>query len=649
MEIGTTGFNQFYKTSWMIILQVTVAFILIARLAYLQIWQGEELFLFSQQNHLREIKIQAPRGLFFDRNGIALVTNRIGYEAIIESQFVQNWDILIAQLANILNFDKDSLNARVRKKRQSEGYFSPIKVKEHLTFRETFRLKLLAQKVSGIDVREKIIRYYPLSTNGSQLFGYVGEISKSELELFQKIYPNQYSLHDVVGKFGLEELLEPYLHGQNGYRVEQVDAYGRRVTLQEPFKTLIKGYQTKKAISGKHVQLTIDVDLQRKAFEAFVKNNAIGAAVVINRNGEILAWVSVPGFDPNELVMGLTVQRWQQLALDPKRPLRNKVIQDHYPPGSTFKPFVALAALQEKIITEKTLISCPGFITFGNRRFHDHKKEGFGLLNVLGAIERSSNVFFYKMGIALGVDKIHKWASLFGFGELLPIELKRQSPGVLPSSERKLKTTGQPWHPGENLSLAIGQGGIVVTPLQLALAYLTIGLEGQMMRPFVVRKIFDDYQVYLENQPQVLRQIDEIQRENFKIIKEALRRVVNEPGGTARRTVRLLGVQIAGKTGTSQVRSFSQDEIYQKCENKPFDRRHHGWFAGFAPFDEPEIALAVLVEHGCAGSRSAGPIAREIFLNYFQKYHPDWNVKVPSEMSIKTDDSSPNTTQETLE
>ncbi|MCS6837238.1 MAG: penicillin-binding protein 2, partial [Bdellovibrionaceae bacterium] len=562
------------------------------------------------------------------------------------SHYVTNWEDTFEKLAQALMVPRHQIENKIKKAQKKHGRYSAIKLKDNLTLEEVFRLKRLNQFIPGIDIREKALRSYELKDNGSQLFGYVGEISKAEIPLYKTLYPqHKYEQGNTVGKFGIEELLEGYLRGQSGLRLTQVDAFGREITFNlresvEATQILGSTPQNIPPVPGLNVQLTIDLDIQESMWNAFKSMNRVGAAVMLNRYGEVLGWVSVPGFDPNSFVGGIAPEQWSTLVNDPFKPLRNKVIQDHFAPGSTFKPIVALVALQEKVVSANTLIHCPGSIFFGNRQFHDHKKWGFGNINIFDAIERSSNVYFYKMGIALGVDRIHHYATMLGIGHRSGIELPRESPGLMPSSGWKKKTRNEEWHPGENLSVAIGQGFVQVTPLQMAVAYLAIATSGEVYRPFLVKKIFSKQKTILEKQPELIRKITEISPEHFATVKEALRRVVNGAHGTARGKVRLEGVEISGKTGTAQVRGFSAHEIFAKCELRPIHLRHHGWFIGYAPSKDPEIVLVVLSEHSCSGSGGAGPIAQKIFYDYFKKYHPNLSVQIPKPVAQNSSSGS---------
>lgn len=601
------------------------------RLWYLQIISGNELREFSEKNRIKQNKITAPRGLMLDRDGKVLVENLPGFEAILTPQYIENLDELAKTVGPVLSMEPEKVVLKVQKSRRQNGPFAQIRLKENLSREEVFRLKRMRLDTPGLEIRESIVRFYPLRDNGAQLFGYVGEISKRQLPILNEQYKGvlKFDQGDIIGKSGLEETLEKDIRGSDGVSFIQVDAHGREAVTQTPN---IYGEQIKDMIPvhGNNAILTIDRDIQEAAFKSFMSLNRIGAVVAMRTNGEILAWVSTPSFDPNEFSTGISAQTWSKLINDPFKPLRNKVIQDHNAPGSTFKPLVAVPALQEKVITPTTIVSAPGVFYFGRRPYHDHLKGGHGNITVFDALERSSNVFFYKMGIALGVDKMFDYISLLGIGQKTGIELSREVSGTMPNSAWKKATVGEEWQPGENLSTAIGQGFVNVTPLSMAIAYNAIGTEGKVVKPFLLRKIIDqDGKVLRENFPQVVRDLQQTQPngvhispETFKTVKEGMRRVANGARGTAKHW-KVPGVEMAGKTGTAQVMGFSADQIYAKCESRPIHMRHHGWFIAFAPADNPEITIAALAEHSCHGSTGAAPIVRDIVQAYFMKYHPE--------------------------
>jgi penicillin-binding protein 2 len=601
------------------------------RLWYLQIISGNELREFSEKNRIKQNKITAPRGLMLDRDGKVLVENLPGFEAILSPQYIESLEGLAKTVGPILNMESDKIVQKVQKSRKQNGPFVQIRLKENLSREEVFRLKRLRLDTPGLEIRESIVRYYPLREDGAQLFGYVSEISKRQLPILNDMYKGALNFEqgDIIGKSGLEETLERDIRGSDGISFIQVDAHGRETVTATPN---IYGEQIRDQAPahGNNAVLTIDRDIQEVAFKSFMAANRIGAVVAMKTNGEILAWVSTPSFDPNEFSTGISPTTWSKLVNDPFKPLRNKVIQDHNAPGSTFKPLVAVAALQEKVITPTTVVSAPGVFYFGRRPYHDHQKGGEGNITVFEALERSSNVFFYKMGIALGVDKMYDYIHLLGIGQKTGIELAREVSGTMPNSAWKKAAVGEEWQAGENLSTAIGQGFVNVTPLSMAIAYNAIGTEGKVVKPFVIRKVIDqDGKVLRENFPVVLRDLQQTQPngvkisvDTFKTVKEGLRRVANGDRGTAKHW-KVPGVQMAGKTGTAQVMGFSADQIYAKCESRPIHMRHHGWFVAFAPADNPEITIAALAEHACHGSTGAAPIVRDIVLAYFQKYHPE--------------------------
>ncbi len=614
------------------ILLMVTALLFMGRLWYLQIFSGSELRDFSDKNRLKEVKILAPRGLMLDRDGQILVQNLLGFEAVVLPQYIENIEDLSQRIGQIIGMSAERVTQRIVRSKRVNGQFGPVKIKDSLTREEVVRLKKLRLDLPGLEIRETILRNYPLSENGAQLFGYVGEISKKQLPILNKAYQGKLQLAqgDVIGKSGLEETLELTIRGQDGVSLVQVDAHGRETMTSASPSIYSESLKNQEPSSGYHAILTLDKDIQEMAWKTTLQHQRIGGIIAMKTNGEILAWTSSPSFDPNELSTSISAQTWSKLINDPFKPLRNKVIQDHASPGSTFKPLVAVAALQEKVVTEHTLVAAPGVFYFGRRPYHDSIKGGHGNVNIYSAIEESSNVFFYKMGIALGVDRMYDYISSMGVGSRTKIELDREVPGLMPNSKWKKDNIGEEWQPGENLSTAIGQGFVTSTLIQLAVAYNSIATEGKVVKPFVIRKIIDpDGKVLKEFNPTQLRNLQEkqpngvqISAKTFQIVKEGMRRVANGNKGTAR-FWKIPGVQFAGKTGTAQVMNFSADQIYSNCASRPMHQRHHGWFIGYAPAENPEITVAVLAEHSCHGNTGAVPLFRDVVQAYFKKYHPE--------------------------
>ncbi len=615
----------------MYLLLVISFVLLIGRLWYLQIIHGAELREFSEKNRIKQNKVTAPRGLLLDREGKVLVENLPGFEAVLQPQYIDNLDNLAKTVGPILGYEPAKLIAKVQKSRYQNGPFTILRLKDNLSREEVFRLKRIRLDTPGLEIRESIVRSYPLKENGAQLFGYVGEISKQQLPNLNELFKGRIHLEqgDIIGKSGLEETLEKDIRGNNGVSFLQVDAHGRETLTRTP---TVYGKQIRdiEPSHGNNAILTIDREVQEAAYKSFTDLKRIGAVVAMKSNGEVLAWVSAPSFDPNEFSTVISTQTWTKLINDPFKPLRNKVIQDPRPPGSTFKPFIALAALQEKVINRGTVVAAPGVFVYAKRPYHDTLRGGHGMVTVLEALEQSSNVFFYKMGIALGIDRMFNYVSSLGIGSRAGIELGREASGRMPSADWKKSEIGEEWQLGENLSTAIGQGYVNATLLQMAVAYNAIGTEGKVYKPFIIKKIIDqEGKVLQQNAPELIRFLQEkqangvqISAENFKTVKEGLRRVANGSRGTARGW-KIPGVQMAGKTGTAQVMGFSADQIYSSCEARPIHQRHHGWFIAYAPPDNPEITVAAIAEHSCHGSTGAGPIVRDIIQAYFAKYHPE--------------------------
>lgn len=609
--------------------------ILFTRLWYLQIMEGDELREYSEKNRVKETKIRAQRGLILDREGRILVDNTTGFDAIISPQYATKLNETAEAMGQILNIPAAKIVDSVKISRRKNGPFAPVTVKENLSLDEVFRIRRIRIDHPGLDVEETILRYYPMDQNGAQLFGYVGEISKKQLAAYNlknagKVFLQQ---GDHIGQSGLEEVWDSELRGRDGLSFIEVDAHGREAPSENRAFLELK---PQPAVPGHNIVLTLDKDIQEAAIKAMLEQTdktgpRIGGLVAMKTNGEILAWVNTPSFNPNRFARGMTSEIWSQLINDTGKPLRNKVIQDHYSPGSTIKPVIAVAALQEGVVTPSTLVSAPGQMRFGNRIYHDSLKNGHGEINITRAIESSSNIFFYKMGIQLGIDKIAKYAKALGMGTKTNIELKNENPGVFPTTEWKLKAIGEPWQPGENLSNAIGQGFVLTNLLQMTLAYNTIATKGTLYKPLLIKKIIDkEDRVINEFNPQVVRNITEqnssdvqVSVKTLETVREGMRRVANGDHGTAR-WWKIPGVEMAGKTGTSQVMSFSADDIYNKCENRPLTQRHHGSYIAFAPFANPEIIVGVLAEHACHGNTGASPIVRDVIRAYVEKYHPEW-------------------------
>lgn len=611
-------------------------FILVVRVWYLQIIEGEDLAEYSMRNRVKETKLPAPRGLILDRDERVLVNNLPGFDVTLTPQYTDNLDLTAKYVGSIVNIPQKTIVQKVKESKRKNGPFRPFKVKDHLSRDEVFRLLYNRYDHPGLEIGETIVRSYPFRENGAQLFGYVQEISKEQLARFNKsrTIAEQLKQGDMFGQTGLERTLDLVIRGADGANYMQVDARGREAK-SHTLRLLEAMERTQEATPGQSVVLTIDADIQRAAYTAVNEQKdatgpRIGALVALKPDGEVLAWVSAPSYDPNDFATRITNDEFRDLINDPLQPLRNKVVQDHIPPGSTFKAIVALAGLQEKVITPSTTFHCAGVLNFG-RPYHCHLKGGHGNVNVYEALERSCNIFFYRVGMALGIDRIAKYAKALGIGQRTGIDIVDEVEGLMPDSEWKLRKFGEPWQLGENLSNAIGQGFVLTTPIQLATAYSAIGQEGLLHKPFLVKQIKDALgkTVIKSYGSTLVRDLSApspngvlIDKENFRIVKEGLRRVANSERGTAH-WWKVPGIEIAGKTGTGQLHGLAASEIYSKCETRPLNQRHHGWFVGFAPAQKPLIIVAMLAQHACHGNTGAAPVVRDVIKAYFQKYHPD--------------------------
>jgi penicillin-binding protein 2 len=598
---------------------------LILRLIYLQMIQGSALYAFSEKNLLKEIRVQPPRGIIYDRNHRVIAENLPNFALTLSPQYIKDLPPLAEEISAIVGIPKEEIINKFKKDSRMNGTYRPVTIKNFLNRTEINRLELLKIDLPGIDIEELIFREYPYRDAFAHAIGYISEISDTELPRLREKGNRIVQQGDVIGKSGLEDRYDDFVRGVTGISYVKVDAKGREA-LGESLKFLgsIEDLPPK---AGQNIETTLDLDLQLAAQETFIKHKQTGALVALNKQGEVLALYNNPSFDPGLFSKGITGDVWSKLINNPDKPLRNKAIQDHHSPGSTFKPFIALASLQDGNIKEHTLVNAPPVFMFGNRPYHDHTKTGQGYITVTQAIEMSSNVFFYKQGLATGVDKIALYTKALGLGARTDIDLKNEVPGLIPTSEWKQKNRGEPWQEGENISIAIGQGFVSVTTLQLASAYMAIANSGKVYKPMVVKKIMDtENRVLQEFSPTLVNDLTDptkpyyVSPDNFRIVQKGLFLVANGDRGTAR-GAKIPGFVIAGKTGTAQVRGFSADQVYANCYNRPKKQRHNGLYIAYGPYEDPEITVAVLTEGSCS-SKEAVPLVKEFYEAYVKKYHP---------------------------
>lgn len=573
--------------------------ILATRLWYLQVIDSDRLQELSEMNRLRFVPVAASRGNILDRNGKVLVRNTPSFSVAVVPQEVKDKDALLSSLSRYLGLNLTELLTRWEKGKGRAKYY-PIVIasgisRDQLEFLEENQLWL-----PGIDIEMKPIREYPSGLLASHLLGYLGEITEQDLGTEE--YGN-YNQGDYVGKNGLERSWEKMLHGRNGGRQIEVDARGRYLrTLNETRPTV-----------GNSLVLTIDQVVQQATERAL--GEKAGAAVIVEvDSGEILAFASNPGFDPALFAGKMPQDVWTAYLEDKRHPLENKALKGQYPPGSTFKIITALAGLENGVIDEHTTVTCKGFYEMGTDTFKCWDKKGHGSVDLKRALKESCDVYFYELAEKLGVDKIAEMATRFGLGTPLGVGLENEKAGLIPTSAWKEKKYGKRWFRGETLPVAIGQGYTLMTPIQLASMTAAVANEGTVYRPHVVKRVVDpDGRIVEEYKPEVLYR-PAVKPQNFRLVKQGLFAVVNEPRGTGA-AARLYEVKVAGKTGTSQVVKLRDD----KKREVAYQYRDHALFVAFAPFDKPEVAVSVVVEHGEHGGAAAAPIAGAILRAYFEQ------------------------------
>lgn len=572
--------------------------VLIITAFYLQVVRGNYYYDLSFKNSVRIYPIFGSRGIIYDRDGNILADNFPTHDLYIIGEYILkeykecNRDVTNLKvykfLVNELKLDPNDVKEKLE---EAVGNpYQPVLIRKDMEDWMVAKVEALNWSIPGLytEVGEK--RYYPYGPLFSHVLGYVSEANKDEVASLT------YLPGEFVGRDGVERVYETYLRGIGGWEQWEVDAVGRRVRL------LRKAIPTK----GNDLYTSLLLPLQQKASE--LMGNHSGAVVAMDPNtGEILCYYSSPTFDPNTFTRGIRKSDWDRLINDPNKPLIDRVRYGLYPPGSTFKMTMLLAGLMEGKIDQNTSVTCTGKIVFGNRDFRCWKKGGHGVVNLYRALVESCDVYFYQLGIKLGVDTIEKYARIVGYGQKTGIDMPSEATGLVPNKDWKYKAFKQPWYPGETLPLSIGQGYMRVTPLQQLVMVSFFANGGYIVQPHIRKDI----------NPTVIK-VD-IPKPYMDLIRNAMLGVVEDPRGTAHATVKVKDILIAGKTGTAQVVGRDIEERYKAGKHiSRREYREHGWFVAFAPFDKPLIAVSVVVEHGGHGSSSAGPIAKGIILEYLK-------------------------------
>ena len=564
------------------------------RLWHLQIYEGPYYRDLSENNRTRLVLLEPARGLVYDRHGVLLANNVPSFSLYVTLEDVKDREVLIQQLTDLLGLDPTI----VRKKMTTKGSkLLPRKIKDRMTLRDATLVESHRLDMPGVMIQVESQRNYPGGVTAAHLLGYVGEISADQLEK-----PEFLDLHQgsIVGQYGVEKSYDRHMRGMAGQKSVEVDALGHEK----------KASVVERPQAGNDLYLTIDVRLQKVAEDLL--GTGQGAIVALDPNtGDILAMASRPGFDPNVLSRELTAKQWVEIVQDEGRPLNNRASQGQYPPGSTFKIPMAVAALETKTMSPSSTVFCNGGYQFGKRLYHDWKASGHGYVDLHNALVHSCDVYFYTIGQRMGIDVMAEFGRDFGLGKATGVELPSERSGIMPSTAWKQKAKNEQWLPGETISAAIGQGYVTVTPLQMASLVGTVANDGVSYRPRLVQAVMDRMSGNLQELPAVPRGKINAKPETFRVIKEALADVVTK--GTATKAKSSL-VTIGGKTGTAQVAALRTGPE----ENIPKKFRDHAWFVAFAPVESPKIAVAVLAEHMGHGGAAAAPLAKEVIETYMK-------------------------------
>ncbi len=591
--------------------------VLILRLWHLQIVNVDDYLAMSESNRLRFLSVPASRGAIMDRNNVVMVRNRPAFSLAVIPLEIKDMDAMLDRIANLLKLDRAELGEKWQKAKGRARYY-PVVIATNITREQVEIIEENRLRLSGVEIMMKPIREYSFSNSAAHLLGYIGEISEKELDNEQFTH---YNPGDYVGKNGIERAWEKELHGEDGGRQLEVDSRGR----------LLRVISESHPSVGNSLVLTIDRRLQQETERAF--GALAGAAVVMDVNtGELLAFVSNPTFDPSLFASKIPFDVWDKYLQDKRRPLDNKALSGQYPPGSTFKMISALAGLEAGVINELTTFHCDGVYELGASKFRCWSKNGHGAVNLKKSLKESCDVYYYHVGEKLGIDRLAEMCRRFGLGEAMGVGLAGEKKGLVPTSEWKLKRFGKRWYAGDTPSAVIGQGYVLMTPIQMASMVATVANEGTVYRPHLVKQLVDSEGKVLKTfSPEVITRVA-ASTANFKRVKQGLYAVVNEPGGTGA-AARLYDVKVAGKTGTSQVVKLGED----RKRKLPYEFQDHALFTAFAPYDKPEIAVAVVIEHGGSGGKAAAPLAGRILRAYFDLKKPQERRRQATEETEEAD------------
>lgn len=589
-----------------VIVMLTLA--VISRLFYLQIISYKHYATLSQENRVTLVPVPPQRGVIYDRNGVVLAQDAPSFSLEVTSDEVDDMDAMLKALGEVITLSEREVK-RFRRELKQKRRFEAVPLRFNLDDEEMARFAVNRYRFPGVGVKARMVRHYPLGELGVHALGYVGRINEAEL----KKLDTNYSGTTHIGKLGIEKSYESILHGTVG--VEQIETTARGDALR------VLGHIL--PVAGKDIYLTLDINLQAVAEGAL--GGKRGAVVAINpKTGEILAFASMPNYDANLFVNGISYEDYDALQTSLDKPLVNRALQGQYPPGSTVKPFYALAGLEYNKIKPNDTVSCRGFFQLPGvaHRYRDWKKEGHGSVNLDTAVAQSCDVYFYTLAQSLGIDAMATFMGQFGLGKKTGIDIPGEMSGAMPSSAWKRKMFNQPWYGGETLIAGIGQGYVLTTPLQLAAITATLANNGVQMQPHLLRGTHElGSPTMTAKVPEISQRVPVVNDENWRAAINAMVSVVHSPRGTAYGMGARSPYKIAGKTGTAQVVGIKQGERYKESET-PERFRDHALFVAFAPVEDPQIAVAVLVENGGHGSSAAAPVARTLMDYYLRDSYP---------------------------
>ncbi|MBP2311925.1 penicillin-binding protein 2 [Azospirillum soli] len=570
---------------------------LVGRLYYLQVVESQKYTMLAEENRI-SLRLVAPsRGPIVDRFGTPLATNQQNYRVVVVSERTRNIQETLDKVSKIVPLT-DADRRRVMRELHRKRRFVPVTVRENLSWEQVATIEMNTPDLPGVAIEVGEIRHYPHAEATAHILGYVGAVSEAELNGDPVLSLPGFR----IGKAGVEKYHEKALRGTAGTSQLEVNAVGR----------VIRELSRDEGQPGREVQLTIDIGLQRFVQQRLAQETSASAVVMDVHTGGIYALCSHPSYDPNQFTMGINAELWEELLSNPATPLSNKAVAGQYPPGSTYKPVVALAALESGIISRNHTVFCPGHMDLGDHRFHCWKKGGHGTVDVVGALRHSCDVWFYDVSRRIGIDRLAEMSHRFGMGELSGLDLPHERPGLIPSIEWKKGALGKPWSPGETLIASIGQGYVLSTPLQLVLMTARLANGGYAVKPHLTKQI-----KALSSEQTSWPSIG-VKKENLDLVLRGMFEVTNAPNGTAYKSrITEPGFEMSGKTGSAQVRRITMAERatgVKKNEDLPWRERDHALFISYAPVSSPRYACSVFVEHGGGGSTAAAPIARDILL-----------------------------------